>query len=251
MNNNIVELLDKVGAYIARHSGRLLAIAILAVALVLLLRWMGRLYKRYQDAGQERLGLYVVGSMQSWLFLFLFTLSVWLPLGLGKISLAQVQSRLWLNLPEPNVMVLWSAGLALALAAIAFAITEIEDALKIPPTRHRILMQPRTIGETAVWSLIVSPTAGFCEEVLFRGVLFFALMDMTHDVWLSVALASTLFGIVHAPQGLVAVLGTAAIGAVLALGFVFTGSLWPSIIAHTLYDMAVPFLSRLDEFSEA
>lgn len=25
-----------------------------------------------------------------------------------------------------------------------------------------------------------------------------------------------------------------------------TGSLWPSIVAHALYDMAVPFLSRMD-----
>ena len=64
---------------------------------------------------------------------------------------------------------------------------------------------------------------------------------------LSVALSSALFGLVHAAYGPLNVLATGAMGVVLALGFVYTGSLWPSIVAHTLYDMAVPFLARIDD----
>lgn len=247
MTDNAAELLDRVGAYVAENGISLIAAALAAAILILFFRWTGRLFERFRNAGNERMGIYVVGSLQSWFFLVAFTLSVWLELGLGLITLGEAQGRLWLNPPfQPGVMVLWSAGLTMALGAIAFAFSEIEEALKIPPTRFSVLMLPRTTRETAIWSLVVSPTAGFCEEVLFRGLLMFALTEMTNDLWLSIALSSVMFGVIHAAYGPLNVLATGAMGVVLALGFVYTGSLWPSIVAHTLYDMAVPFLARID-----
>lgn len=247
MTDNVADLLDRVGAFVASNRSGLIAGAIAGIVIWLILRSVNRLYERYRRAGQERMGIYLAASIQSWLFVAVFTASVWWDLGAGTADLADAQSRLWLQLPPDTTMVLWSAGLTLALGAIAFVFSEIEDALKIQPTRLSLLILPRTTNETAVWSLMVSPTAGFCEELLFRGLLMFALMDMTNDLWLSVALSSVMFGVIHAAYGPLNVFATGAMGVVLALGVVYTGSLWPSIVAHALYDMAVPFLSRMDD----
>jgi membrane protease YdiL (CAAX protease family) len=144
-------------------------------------------------------------------------------------------------------MVYWSAALLLTLTAIAWASTAVQDA----PTQARLLLHPKTTGEMIFWVLVVAPTAGFCEEVLFRGMLLSFIARETGDVLLAIALPSLAFGALHYAQGLFAVVVTGVMAALFAAVAVHTGSLWPGIVAHTLYDAVAPFLFRLDEPQDA
>jgi membrane protease YdiL (CAAX protease family) len=212
-------------------------------------RWSGRIYTRHKERGDERMGVYLSAIVQTWTFLLLFTAPYWLVGALLKNEPVARQLReLYLSAPiDPHSMIYWSAGLLLAMGAVAWISSAIQDALKIPPTRLRILMQPTTTRETMTWVLLVAPTAGFCEEIVFRSMLVPFAEREIGDLWLAIAATSALFGVVHFSQGLTGILATAAMGVILAIGLVFSGSVWPSIVAHTLYNMAVPFLFRLGD----
>lgn len=76
--------------------------------------------------------------------------------------------------------------------------------------------------------VIVAPIA---EEVIFRGYLFGKLKKYA-KVWISVVLSALLFAIAHFQFNVG--LDTFALGVVLALLRVVTGSLWASILLHML-----------------
>ena len=76
--------------------------------------------------------------------------------------------------------------------------------------------------------VIVAPVA---EEVIFRGYLFGKLRKNA-QVWISVLLTSALFAIAHFQFNVA--LDTFALGVVLALLRVASGSIWASILLHML-----------------
>lgn len=247
MSDQAFEIIDKVAAIMERDGGLFLFLVIWSVSFF----WLGRLFIRFKDAGQERMGLYLIGVAEHWLLAAAATVTIWWKVLFGNMQFWELKAELWLDAPYwPETIVYWCAGLVLGMVAIAIMFVGIEKIMAIRPTRMRLLMYPRTTSETVVWSLVVSPTAGFCEEVIFRAVILWTLADMTNDIWLSVALSSVLFGLMHAYQGLVWVLATMAMGGILAMSVIYAGSLWPAIIAHTLYNMAVPLLSRTDLIAE-
>ena len=93
---------------------------------------------------------------------------------------------------------------------------------------------PRTAQELPAF-LGVSVTAGFCEEVLFRGFLIWALQPLV-GLWLAVALAALLFGAAHAYQGVAGMIRTGLIGLVFTAIVLLSGSLWPAIVLHAAVD---------------
>ena len=50
-------------------------------------------------------------------------------------------------------------------------------------------------------------------------------------------ISSLVFGLLHVYQGPLGILRTATLGGLLAWGFLATGSLWPSIVAHAALDV--------------
>jgi membrane protease YdiL (CAAX protease family) len=55
----------------------------------------------------------------------------------------------------------------------------------------------------------------------------------------AVVVSTAVFGIMHGYQGTMGIVRTGLMGAVLAWGFLASGSLWPPILAHTLIDLLV------------
>jgi membrane protease YdiL (CAAX protease family) len=94
---------------------------------------------------------------------------------------------------------------------------------------------PRTEQEVR-WFILVSISAGICEELLFRGFLiwYFKVFSVTA---LAVVCSSVLFGILHSYQGWKGGLRTGVVGLVLALSYVLTGSLWIPILLHIVVDI--------------
>lgn len=104
-------------------------------------------------------------------------------------------------------------------------------------------MLPRTSQERGLW-ILLSLTAGLCEELLYRGFIPAYLMYIFPGVnfVFAIIIAAALFGIGHIYQKLAGVLGTSLMGLVFGLLYFFTGSLSLSMIVHALFDMRLLWL---------
>ena len=105
-------------------------------------------------------------------------------------------------------------------------------------------IMPQTKQELAWFNLGVSPTAGFCEELIFRGYLIWLLTPYVGLIG-AILLSSALFGLNHIYQGWGGVLKTGIMGLIFALVFWATGSLVAAIILHVLVDVFAGFQSYL------
>lgn len=105
-----------------------------------------------------------------------------------------------------------------------------------PKLESLAFMLPRTREEQR-WFIILSTTAGFCEELLYRGYL-----PWLFTPWLGATggmiLAVVLFGIGHAYQGLGGAIKATLAGAALAAVVLVTHSLIPAMVLHMLIDAA-------------
>ncbi len=98
-------------------------------------------------------------------------------------------------------------------------------------------LRPRTRAEWLIVCLLVAPTAGICEEFLFRGLLLTRLADLTGSLLVAVILTSAAFGLSHLYQGWAGATLAALVGAALAWPVIAVGSLIPSMAAHALIDI--------------
>ncbi|WP_078553834.1 CPBP family intramembrane glutamic endopeptidase [Bacillus alkalicellulosilyticus] len=115
--------------------------------------------------------------------------------------------------------------------------------LKSPPDNSLDFLLPKTMGERVLF-LFVAITAGFCEELIFRGVMvyYFSHLPFELSVFAIGLITSIFFGIVHLYQGWKGVLLTGYLGGVFYFLFVGSGSLWVPIIFHFLIDVKFVFL---------
>jgi membrane protease YdiL (CAAX protease family) len=115
-------------------------------------------------------------------------------------------------------------------AAIAIGITG--DA---PEQEVEELFESRAVLPIVGFAVIVA--APVAEEIFFRGFLFPGLVRPLGAVWAIVA-SSLIFGMFHISNletiGLVLPIG--AVGALFAWLYYRTGSLWPSILSHMMFN---------------
>jgi membrane protease YdiL (CAAX protease family) len=104
---------------------------------------------------------------------------------------------------------------------------------------------PNTAIERTAW-IVVSLTAGICEETLFRGFLLHFLHAGGLGLPIAAALvaSSLVFGLGHFYQGAKGVLATSVTGFVFGLLFLLSGSLIACIVLHVLVDLQVAFVMR-------
>ncbi len=132
-----------------------------------------------------------------------------------------------------------SAGLiilALSLAWISQKFSKDKD----ESTLHHIL--PDTAMERLIW-VLACVVAAFCEEYIYRGVLFNMIMSYTENIWIAAALLSAIvFAFGHGTQGEKAIIQIIPF----AIGFQFlawiSGGLLLPMIAHFIYNILVELL---------
>jgi membrane protease YdiL (CAAX protease family) len=98
------------------------------------------------------------------------------------------------------------------------------------------VLLPRTPIEIGVW-ILVCLTAGFCEEVIFRGYLQRQLRLLTDSAALAVAGQAVCFGIAHGYQGWKNVVVITVLGALYGMLFLWRGSTRPGMLAHAWSDV--------------
>ena len=157
------------------------------------------------------------------------------------------EARSWgaLRLVMPHGWRLWgSMGLVLLLVlalAIAYARTVARITRRKRPkpveraNPNAIELYPHTSNELGMW-LALSLSAGFCEELVFRGYFLWVFQPM-FGLWGAAAFSVVAFGLGHAYGGGKGILGSAAVDLLLTLVVLISGSLLPAIALHALVDI--------------
>lgn len=129
----------------------------------------------------------------------------------------------------------------LILAGLAWFLAQVG----LPMDGDLKFVLPRNLEQFIVW-VPLSFTAGFCEEVMFRGYLMtrLRLLFKTKSWIPSIVISSVAFGLCHTYQGLSGFIVITVYGAMFALLYIRTGSIWPGIIAHALQDVSAPFFPQ-------
>lgn len=127
----------------------------------------------------------------------------------------------------------------LALAAIAWALIETAELAwaRVAAPSAVTAMLPHTTPERLTW-VVFAVSAGFCEEVVFRGYLQTQLTAWCRSAAVAIALQAALFGVAHGEQGLVAVARVGAYGLLFGALARWRRSLVPGIVAHVWTDLA-------------
>ena len=177
-----------------------------------------------------RIALYVSSSLTLWLLIALMI--VVLHFQHQPLATTGVQ-----NVLSTIRLTMWAGGLVLVGLLIGWLCRGLQRKRSIALTetvRHAI---PRTAAEFAVFCVLLAPTAGVMEEVLFRGFVITRLSWLIGDAWLAAIVASLSFALGHVYQGWIGLLRTGLGGLAFSLAFVLTGSLLPSILAHTVLNL--------------
>jgi membrane protease YdiL (CAAX protease family) len=103
-------------------------------------------------------------------------------------------------------------------------------------TPDEVLALLPTTGWALVLWVIVSMTAGFCEELLYRGYLQRQFLAMSGSARVAVIIQGLLFGAVHSYEGWHAVLAISVMGILFGTLATWRKSLRPGMIAHAWYD---------------
>jgi len=131
----------------------------------------------------------------------------------------------------------WTAFLSLASFAAVGIMALLERGGWWPeePEVTRLLL-PETRREKVMAVLLVAPSAGVCEEFLYRGYLLPQLSQhFSSWTWGWVA-SSVAFGLAHSYQGAAGILQAALLGLLLAYPMVQLRSVYPSMAAHFVID---------------
>ena len=141
----------------------------------------------------------------------------------------------WIDLAWAMAFLL---GANLVLSGVAWALAQIGLPM---PGEIGMLIPKETTGKL-VW-VIVSVTAGVCEETAFRGYLMTRIkILMGTKSWLVPTLISAIaFGACHAYQGIPGFIVISIYGLLFSLLYLRTGSIWPGIIAHFMQDFGALF----------
>ena len=97
-------------------------------------------------------------------------------------------------------------------------------------------MLPRSFPEITIWCLL-SCTAGFCEEIVYRGYLQRQFAAWTGNAAAAIAIQAVIFGVSHGYQGLKQVAIISVLGALYGLLAWWRRSLVPGMAAHAWSDI--------------
>lgn len=203
-----------------------------------------RSVRNAEAAGIGRVALYANVCLSLWLLAGICSLVLWMD---GDTA-ADVHLRIDV-IPGPWVAIAWtvilgSGGLLLFILSHRIGSRvgwQGEEAML-----HR--MRPTGGGEILWIVLILSPTAGFCEELVYRGFLVSRLQDLTGSATAATILSGAVFGLSHLYQGPWGALRAGMIGFLLTAPVLTLGTIVPSMAAHALIDaLAIPLVWPLLE----
>ena len=164
-------------------------------------------------SGHAPVRIYLATMVYEWLL----TAYVWWGLRRSEARLHELIGGRWKRVGDFFLDIVMAVGvwfgtlLVIAVAAIAMGM---DHSGNLDEARKQIgFLAPRSGLEVVLW-ICLSATAGFCEEIIFRGYLQKQFTRLLRNRWSAVVVVSILFGLGHGYEGsqrmvLIALLGLA------------------------------------------
>jgi len=133
---------------------------------------------------------------------------------------------------------LWAAAVAGAGLVAVWVVVRLGQLVGLPESRLSFVIMPRTGREKRAF-LVVAAVAAVGEEYLYRGFIYHAFAGALGGPWTALALTSVSFGVAHGYQRTIGMVRAAVLGAFLTVPVIWTGSLFPSIVAHFWINAAI------------
>ena len=123
----------------------------------------------------------------------------------------------------------------IVLGGLAYAMG-MANTTKVQEMKKQIdFLIPHSTLETIVW-LIVAATAGFCEEVIYRGYLQRQFGALAGSIWLGILVQGIIFGASHGYEGLQRMVLIAVFGCMFGILAYWRKSWRPGMMAHFMWD---------------
>jgi hypothetical protein len=206
---------------------------LLVLIVLALLAYRGAL--RMHDlalAQSARIDIYKRTILFEWLTLALVLAGVWW----HGSSLLTVLGKRWSSLRE----ILRDLGIAVLFLVVTISITSILGGHGDGNAAVRRI-QPQGNSEMLAW-VVLSLTAGICEEAVFRGYLQRQFMAMTGNGPAGIVLSAIAFGAAHLYQGFPRALQIALLGVMCGILAHWCKSVRPGMFAHALQDILGGFV---------
>ncbi|MGA3127053.1 MAG: CPBP family intramembrane glutamic endopeptidase [Candidatus Korobacteraceae bacterium] len=190
---------------------------------------------RNLHSGHARIHIYLATMIYEWLL----TGYVWWGLRRAGLSLRELIGGRWRGIEDFLLDIAIAVGTwfgALLVIAVAALAMGMDHSGSIDDARRQIgFLAPQSGLEVILW-ICLSATAGFCEEVLFRGYLQKQFSRLLRNRWVALLVVSILFGLGHGYEGTQRMLLIALLGLSFGVMSMLRKSLRPAIMAHTLQD---------------
>jgi uncharacterized protein len=186
---------------------------------------------------QSSLPLYLSLIAGEWLLVYL----VWSGLKHGnKIKVKDLIEGKWNNWKK----ILFDIGLGVSFWIVWIGVERIVKYFLGPDAAKSVnTLLPQGYLEIMVW-ILVSISAGVCEEIVYRGYLQRQLLALTGSSFIAVLIQGIIFGISHGYQGLKQVIVISVFGVIYGALAIWRKSLIPNMIAHAWGDIFSGILSR-------
>lgn len=202
----------------------------LAVGLPLLAFRTGLREEHIEEVTRARSTVYVSAAVSiAVLGAVTFGISAWQSIPPGAVG--------W-RVDEPAPAFAWAVGIAAAGLATVWLVVRLGQVLGLPESRLSFVLMPRTSREKQAF-LLVAAVAAIGEEYLYRGFMYHTFTGALSGPWTAAALTSVSFGVAHGYQKTIGMARATLLGVLLALPVIWTGSLFPSIVAHFWINAAV------------
>jgi uncharacterized protein len=187
--------------------------------------------QRAAPTEEQAIRLYLSVLVVEWASVFY----VWKGIRGSHVRLLDLVGGRWRNAAD----VATDLGLAAALWAVWIGIE-----LTLPSANSASTLLPHTGVETAIW-ILVALSAGFCEEVVFRGYFQTQFHALTRSLPAAVPVQAAVFGLAHFYEGAGTVLSITLYGVLFGTLAARRRSLRPGIIAHAWSDLfGIIFFAR-------
>jgi len=177
------------------------------------------------------------------------TLVGFIYLGIRKrIKLRELIGGRWSNFEAFLLDVAVAAAFwltAVVVLAVCGELMHLDEAGKLDSMRRQLgFLVPDTHLELLAW-FCVSMTAGFCEEIIFRGYLQRQFAAVSRSMLAGVVLSAIIFGAAHGYEGGPRMLLLGVYGLMFGLLAWWRKSLRPGMIAHAWHDALSGAVMRL------
>jgi membrane protease YdiL (CAAX protease family) len=151
----------------------------------------------------------------------------------GAVPVRDLIGGRWGTMKSVLLDVAVAAGFWLVWSAVAMAVGLLAGPSHAQPAAF---LNPRGPVEVTLW-VIMSMTAGFCEELVYRGYLQKQILALTGSATLAVMVQAIIFGAGHWYQGSKKVVIIAILGALFGLLAHWRKSLRPGMLSHAWEDV--------------